>query len=112
MSERGQEIAEGLLRLSAQKLWAERANPISMPDRDLDRLLPNRRSPELALVPTASGRPSWNGRPTAATCRSPSFVATGSSAASITVAGMRPNAQRRHRRPRPLVRSLPLPLAS
>jgi hypothetical protein len=31
MSNRGQEIAEGLLRLSAQKLWAERFNPISIP---------------------------------------------------------------------------------
>jgi hypothetical protein len=31
MTDRGQDIAEGLLRLSAQNLWAERANPISIP---------------------------------------------------------------------------------
>jgi hypothetical protein len=31
MSDRGQDIAQDLLRLSAQKLWAERANPVSMP---------------------------------------------------------------------------------
>ena len=31
MTDRGQDIAQGQLRLSAQKLWAERANPISMP---------------------------------------------------------------------------------
>jgi len=31
MNHRSQEIAEGLLRLSAQKLWAERSNPISIP---------------------------------------------------------------------------------
>jgi hypothetical protein len=28
---RAQDIAQDLLRLSAQKLWAERANPVSMP---------------------------------------------------------------------------------
>ena len=31
MSTRTQDIAQDLLRLSAQKLWAERANPVSMP---------------------------------------------------------------------------------
>jgi len=31
MTERGQEIAQDLLRLSAQKLWAERGNPMFMP---------------------------------------------------------------------------------
>ena len=31
MTNRTQDIAQDLLRLSAQKLWAERANPVSMP---------------------------------------------------------------------------------
>src|SRR6516165_1734730 len=31
MTARTQEIAQDLLRLSAQKLWAERANPVSIP---------------------------------------------------------------------------------
>jgi hypothetical protein len=31
MTTRTQDIAQDLLRLSAQKLWAERANPVSMP---------------------------------------------------------------------------------
>ena len=31
MTDRGQNIAQDLLRLSAHKLWAERANPISIP---------------------------------------------------------------------------------
>jgi hypothetical protein len=31
MTARTQEIAQDLLRLSAQKPWAERANPVSIP---------------------------------------------------------------------------------
>ena len=111
MTTRGQYIAQDLLRLSAQKLWAERANPVSMPIGTWiacfhtdDHL--NWRSTD--GVWQAQLERSTNGGHVSLSffCRDGyvgRFDHRGWHAAS---------AQRRHHRPRPLVRSLPLPLAS
>src|SRR6478735_9991791 len=111
MADRSQDIAQGLLRLSAQKLWAERANPISMPIgtwigcfQTEDHL--NWRSTD--GVWQAQLERSTNGGHVSLAffCREllvGRFDHRGWNAAS---------AHRRHQRPRPIVRSLPLPLAS
>jgi hypothetical protein len=111
VTDRGQEIADGLLRLSAQKLWAERFNPISIPVgtwigcfHTEDHL--NWRSTD--GVWQAQLERSTNGGHVSLAffCRelfAGRFDQRGWHAAS---------AHRRQHRPRPLVRSLPLPLAS
>jgi hypothetical protein len=111
MSDCGQDIAEGLLRLSAQKLWAERANPIFMPIATWigcfqtdDHL--NWRSTDGVWQAQLEHSSSGNHVSLAVFCRE-GFVGR------FDQRGWHaPNAKRRHHRPRPLVRSVQLPLAS
>jgi hypothetical protein len=90
MSDRGQDITQDLLRLSAQKLCAD------LNGRSTDG------------VWQAQLERSTNGRHV-----SLSFYCPDEFVGSFDHRGWHaPSAQRRHQRPRPLVRSLPLPLAS
>ena len=111
MSDPGHDIAQGLLRLSAQKLCAERGNPMSIPIgtwigcfQTEDRL--NWRSTD-GIWQAQLERSANGGHVSLAFfCREMlvgRFDHRGWHAA---------NARSRHHRPRPLVRSLPLPLAS
>jgi hypothetical protein len=112
VTERAQQIGHGLLRLSAQKLWAEgRANPVSLPvgtwigcfkteDRQTWRSTDGVWQAQLERSPNGSHvslafwcRDAYVGR----------FDERGWHA---------PKAGARRRRPRAAVRSLPLPLAS
>ena len=111
MTDRGQNIAHGLLRLSAQKLWAERVNPVSLPVgtwiacfRSEDRL--TWRSTD--GVWQAQLERSTNGGHV-----SLAFYCREVYQGRFDHRGWHaPNAHRRQRQPRPLARSLPLPLAS
>jgi hypothetical protein len=111
MTDRGQDIAQGLLRLSAQKLWAERANPISMSIgtwigcfQTEDHL--NWRSND-GIWQAQLERSTRGGHVSLA------FFCRGLLVGRFDHRGWHAaSADRRHRRPRPLVRSLPLPLAS
>ena len=111
MTNRTQEIAQDLLRLSAQKLWAERANPTFMPTgtwigcfRTDDHL--TWRSTDGVWQAQLERSGSGGHVSLAFFCREVyvgRFDQRGWHA---------PSAHRRQRRPRPLSRSLPLPLAS
>ncbi|MBV9577968.1 MAG: hypothetical protein JO057_05190 [Chloroflexi bacterium] len=111
MSERGQEIAENLLRLSAQKLWAERANPVSMPIgtwiacfQTEDHL--TWRSTDGVWQAQLERSTNGNHISLAVFCRE-------GYAGSFDHRGWHaPSARRRNHRPRPIVRSRQLPLAS
>jgi hypothetical protein len=111
VSNRGQDIADGLLRLFAQKLWAERANPISIPIGTW-----------IGCFQT-DDRVTW--RSTDAVWQAQLERSTSGSYVSLALfcpdgcvgrfdqrGWHAPNAERRHHRPRPLVRSIQLPLAS
>jgi hypothetical protein len=111
MSDRGQHIAQDLLRLSAQKLWAERANPISM---SIGTWIACFRTDDHLIWRSTDGvwqaqleRSNQGGHVSLALfCRE---VYLG----RVDNRGWHaPSAHRRHQRPRALVRSLPLPLAS
>ena len=111
MTERAQEMAQGLLRLSAQKLWAERSNPLSMPVatwigclRTDDRL--TWRSTDGIWQAQLERSPSGGHVSICWYCRD---VYVG----RYDERGWHaPRAGVRRRRPRPSVTSLPLPLAS
>jgi hypothetical protein len=111
MTERAQQLGQGLVRLSAQKLWSEgRANPVSLPvgtwigcfktdDRQIWRSTDG--------VWQAQLERSTNGQHV-----SLAFFCRGSYAGRFDERGWHaPSAASRRRRPRPATGSLRLPLA-
>jgi hypothetical protein len=111
VSDRRQDIAEGLLRLSAQKLWAERANPVSIP---IGTWIACFKTEDRLTWRSTDG--VWQAqleRSTTGSHVSLAFFCRDGYVGRFDQRGWHaPNAQRRHHRPRPLVRSVQLPLAS
>jgi hypothetical protein len=111
MSDRAKDIAQDLLRLSAQKLGAERANPISMP---IGTWIDCSRTDNHLVWCSTDG--VWQAqleRSTNGGHVSLSFFCREDYVGRFDHrAWHSPSAQRRHHRPRAIVRSLSLPLAS
>jgi hypothetical protein len=111
MTNRTQEIAQDLLRLSAQKLWAERANPVSLP---IGTWIACFRTDDHLTWRSTDGvwqaqleRSSNGGHVSLA------FFCREVFAGRFDNRGWHmPRPRHRQRRPRPLVRSMQLPLAS
>ena len=111
MTTRTHDTAQDLVRLSAQKLWAERANPVSMPTG--------------TWIACFCTEDHLNWRSTDGVWQAQLERSGNSGLASLAFfcrelyvgrfdqrGWHAPRSGNRTRRPRPLVRSLPLPLAS
>ena len=111
MTDRRQNIAEDLLRLSAQKLWAERANPVSLP---IGTWIACFRTDDHLTWRSTDGL--WQAqleRSSNGAHVSLVFFCRELHVGRFDHRGWHaPRPGRRTRRPRPLVQSLPLPLAS